>query len=161
MPIARGTLDAVPELANAVPWLSRPQRTVSELPRTFGAMEKAEFSAREYATALDTSLTPGSWLRTILVPRLSDSSEPPRIRALLPGETQQMLRANCFTPHDEFWQQPWLVPRTTPEPELHRRAHQLTHYLAAHVPCFEVRFGIRNPLDELDKALLDLERNPQ
>ncbi|MCI2422141.1 hypothetical protein MOQ72_32395 [Saccharopolyspora sp. K220] len=161
VPIARGTLDAVPELANAVPGLSRPQRTISELPRTFGATEKAEFSAREYATALGASLAPGSWLRTILVPRLSDSAEPPRIRALPPGETQQVLRASCFTPHDEFWQQPWLVPRGRPEPELHRRAHQLTHHLAAHIPCFEIRFGIRNPLDELDKTVLDIERHPR
>ncbi|MGP4018804.1 hypothetical protein [Saccharopolyspora sp. 5N708] len=161
VPVARGTLEAIPELANAVPALSRPQRTISELPTTFGATEKAEFSAREYTTALGTSLAPGSWLRTILVPRLTDTTEPPRVRAIPPAEAQQVLQANCFTPHDEFWQQPWLVPRTTPDADLQRRAHQLIRELAGHIPCFEIRFGIRNPLDQLDKALLDFDRKPQ
>jgi hypothetical protein len=157
VPIARGTLEAVPELAQAVPALSRPQRAVSELPRTFGTSEKAEFSAREYVGALDTALSIGSRLRTIIVPRFTETAEPTQIRAMPREEATRVLRANCFTPHDEFWQQPWLVPRITPEPELHRRAQELTCHLAAHVPCFEIRFGVRNPMHELDNALLNLE----
>ncbi|MEV0702677.1 hypothetical protein AB0I53_32810 [Saccharopolyspora sp. NPDC050389] len=161
VPVARGTIDAVPELGNAVRALSRPQRDVGELPTTFGATAKAEFSAQEYTTALGTSLAAGSWLRTIIVPHLADTTEPTRTRLLPVEEAQQMLAANCFTPHDEFWIRPWLVPRTTPDAELHRHSQQLTQQLAADIPCFEVSFGVRNPLDQLDKAVLDLLRNPQ
>lgn len=161
VPVAKGTIDAVPELHKTVPALSRPQRTISELPTTFGTTAKAEFSAREYATALGASLAAGSWLRTVIVPRLTDSIEPARVRPLPPEEAQQVLETNCFTPHDEFWQQPWLVPRTTTDAALRHRAAQLTRQVAGQIPCIEVSFGVRNPLDELDKAVLQAVRNPQ
>ncbi|MEY7974496.1 hypothetical protein AB8O38_21120 [Saccharomonospora xinjiangensis] len=160
VPVARGTLEAVAELADAVSASSRPQRPVSALPTTFGATDKAEFSAREYAAALGTSLAAGSWLRTILVPRLSDTAEPASIRTLPPAEAQRALWASCFTPHDEFWQQPWLVPRTTPAAALRHQAEPLVREVAETIPCVEIRFGIRNPLGELEQILptMALER---
>lgn len=158
VPVARGTLEAVAELAGAVAASSRPQRPVSALPTTFGTTEKAEFSAREYAAALGTSLACGSWLQTILVPRLSDTDEPASFRTLPPAEARRVLLASCFTPHDEFWQQPWLVPRATPDAALQNRAELLVRDVAETIPCVEIRFGIRNPLGELEQVLPALER---
>lgn len=159
VPVARGTLEAVPELAAAVAGSSRPQRPVTALPKTFGTAEKAEFSAREYATALGTSLTAGSWLRMILVPRLADTTEPVSVRALEPPETRRLLLTSCFTPRDEFWQQPWLVPRATPDAELRHAAELLVADLAATIPCVEIRFGVGNPLGELERILPVCERS--
>lgn len=160
VPVARGTLESVPELTQAAPTSSRPQPAVSQLPRHFGAERKAVFTAREYASALNTSITAGSWLNTILVPCLSDSTEPIGIRTLSATETEDTLRANCFTPHDEFWQRPWLVPRTTPDAELQSRSLQLIRGLANRVTCVEIRFGIRNSPEELTQVLADLSWSP-
>lgn len=160
VPVAKGTIDAVPELDKATASLSRPQATITELPAVFGTRTKAEFTAREYASALNTSLAAGSSLETIIVPRLSNSSEPARWRALSPENAQDMLQANCFTPHDEFWRQPWLVPRTTANSELCERAEQLIRQLSEQVPCFEVSFGVRNPLDALVQAVHEVVRHP-
>ncbi|WP_039739276.1 phosphoenolpyruvate carboxykinase (ATP) [Saccharomonospora halophila] len=157
VPVARGTVEAVPELADAVPGLSRPQRPVDTLPTTFGTTQKVEFSAREYATALGTSLAPGSWLRTIIVPRLTDTAEPATIRTLPPAEARRVLSASCFTPRDEFWRQPWLVPRATPDAALRHHAEPLVRNVADTVPCVEIRFGIRNPLSQLEQLLPTLE----
>lgn len=156
VPIAKGTIDAVTELRSATPRLSRPQQETSELPGRFGATIKAEFSPREYTAALGTTRAPGSWLRTIMVARLTDDSAPARMRELPREHTRQVLAANCFTPHDEFWQQPWLVPRMGPDSELQSHAEQLTQRTADHIRCFEVAFGVRNPLGDLDNALLNL-----
>lgn len=156
--LARGTIDAAPELAKAARALARPQRDPRQLPTAFGATAKAEFSPGEYTAALGTSVAAGSWLRAILVARLTDTTDPARVRPLPPEETQQVLQQNCFTPHDEFWTRPWLVPRTTPEITLRRRAQQLIRQVAADVPGFEVNFGVRNPLDELDKTVRNLVR---
>lgn len=158
VPVGRGTIEAVPELFEAASALSRPQRTIRELPVTFGSLQKAEFSAREFATALGASRSPGSRLRTILVPRLSDTTEPARIRMLTQEETQRVLTESCFTPRDEFWIEPWLVPRTTPDLVLHRAAQHVIRSMVDSVSCFEIRFGVRNPLAELDKVLPALTR---
>lgn len=156
VPIAKGTIEAVDELRNAVHQLSRPQRKLNALSSSFGATEKAEFSAREYATALGTTLSPGSWLQTIMVPRLTDDYAPVQVRELSRDHARRVLGANCFTPHDEFWKQPWLVPRTAPNVEFCRHAEHLVQCIAAQVRCFEVAFGVRNPLTELDNGLLTL-----
>lgn len=160
VPVARGTLESVPELAQALLTSSRPQPAVTELPWTFGSAQKAEFSAREYAAALHTSITAGSWLKTILLPRLTDTAEPLRIRTLAAAESEHTLKASSFTPHDEFWQHPWLIPRTLPDADLQNRSSQLIRNIADRIPCLEVRFGIRNSTDELDRALADLRWSP-
>ncbi|WP_406690382.1 hypothetical protein REH65_31440 [Saccharopolyspora sp. ID03-671] len=160
VPVARGTLESVPELTQAASTSSRPQPAVAQLPRRFGTAKKAAFTAREYASALNTSITAESWLNTILVPRLSDSTEPLRLRTLSEAETEDTLRANCFTPHDEFWQRPWLVPRTTPDADLQGRSLQLIRGLVTRVACVEIRFGIRNSPEELTRALANLSWSP-
>ncbi|WP_338600454.1 hypothetical protein [Saccharopolyspora sp. SCSIO 74807] len=156
VPIGKGTIDAVPELEKAAPILSRPQRAVDGLPATFGSAEKAEFSPREFAAALGASLAGRSRLRTILTPRLTDDSTPARVRELDVDETRRTLTENCFTPHDEFWRHPWLVPRRTTDADLRRGAAQAIDELAGQVPCYEIRFGVRNPLTELDTLLREV-----
>ena len=156
VPIGKGTIDAVPELEKVTPDLSRPQRAVDGLPATFGSAEKAEFSPREFATALGSSLAGRSRLRTILTPRLTDDSTSARVRELGVDEARRTLNENCFTPHDEFWRHPWVVPRRISEADLRRGAAQAIDELAGKVPCYEIRFGVRNPLAELDTLLREV-----
>jgi hypothetical protein len=156
VPVARGTIAATPELSRALNTASRPQPALHQLPAVFGTAAKAEFSAREYAAALGTGLSAGSWLRVIIAARLTDSREPPLIRQLTPAQARDVLEATCFTPHDEFWRQPWLVPRTRPDAHLRQDASRMAAGIAACAPCFEVRFGVRNPRAGLDGAIASL-----
>ena len=153
VPIARGTIDANPRLRHAMAGLSRPQPALHTLPRQFGTSVKAEFSAREYATALGGHLSPAARLGLIIVPRLADTDEPARLRRLPEAGTRAHLQRSCFTPLDEFWREPWLVPRTRTPETLTRAAHALLDRLAQTVPAVEVSFGVRNPADHLARAL--------
>jgi hypothetical protein len=63
------------------------------------------------------------------------------------------LNPPCFTPRDEFWVRPWLVPRQSSDEQLSRQASTAVEYIAANVPCIEVSFGIRNPVGELARVL--------
>ncbi|GGJ05676.1 hypothetical protein GCM10011581_48450 [Saccharopolyspora subtropica] len=156
VPVARGTLDAVPELAVASRELSRRQEDITKLPATFGTVRKAEFSGREFSKALGAGRAAGAWLHSILVPRLTNTADPARITRLPYQETRRVLERNCFTPHDEFWLRPWLVPRRTPVHTLHQHAREVARQVAATVPCHQIEFGVRRSLAELDTALLDV-----
>jgi hypothetical protein len=156
VPVARGTLDATPELGAALLGSSRPQPSRQRLPAVFGTVTKAELSAREYASALGVRLSPASTLRAILATRLTDTTEPPQVRRLSRDEAQLLLQATCFTPRDEFWLKPWLVPRAKPDHVLSRNASRLIRRAALSVPCFELRYGVRNPRSRLADALTAL-----
>ncbi|MPZ00449.1 MAG: hypothetical protein GEU97_21195 [Actinophytocola sp.] len=158
VPIARGTVEAIPELRRTVPALTRPQTPLAQLPTVFGTTHKAEFTAREFATALGVRLTGSGSLTTVLVPRLSDSNEVTSIRRLPAAELEATLRGNCFTPHDEFWLQPWLVPRTRSDDELARHAQQRIPGIAPRLTGYEVRHGVRRGFDELSDVAADLIR---
>lgn len=159
VPVARATIGAVPELGRALQSATRPQQKLDQLPTTFAATFKAEFSAREYARAFDVGLSPGSWLHTLVVPRFSESAEPAAARRLASAEVVGVLTASCFTPNDEFWLKPWLVPRTKSDDALTRHARQTITRLAPRVDAFEVRFGVHNPFDELTDAVADVIRS--
>ncbi|NIJ10480.1 hypothetical protein FHU38_000824 [Saccharomonospora amisosensis] len=159
VPVARGTLEAIDELQAAVPRLSRPQPRPDTIPHAFGATTKVAFSAREFAAALGSSLSRASSLRSVVVPRFTDTDAPLRTRRLDPAEARQVLAASCFTPHDEFWINPWLVPRVRADTDLATFAAKIVTHIAGAVPCVEVTFGVRNSMEELDKALLDIVRN--
>ncbi|GAA0983017.1 hypothetical protein GCM10009555_053860 [Acrocarpospora macrocephala] len=150
VPLARGTIDAFPELRAAIP---TPART--GLPDTFATAAKTTLAARPFAAALGSSLTAGSHLQTLLAPQFSDTAQPPRIRRLTEAETLALLTEECFTPTDEFWQ-PWLVERTTSDTALTRHAALTCEHLAATVPCRQLTFGVRGQITDLHRALADL-----
>lgn len=153
VPVGRGTLEAVPELAKVSKRLSRPQPDLSSLPKEFGAARKAEFTAREFARALGGDLTAGSRLSAIVVPQICDGDVRPRIQPLQPDQARAVLEQNCFTPRDEFWQLPWLIPRVTPDEDLHDHARDLINEVAESVPSCVVSFGTRRPLDEVEAVV--------
>lgn len=159
VPVARGTLEAVDELRTAVSRLSRPQPRLDTISRSFGATTKVAFSAHEFAAALGSSLSRSSSLRSVVVPRFTDTDAPLRTRRLDQAEARQVLAASCFTPHDEFWINPWLVRRVRADTNLAAYAAKIVTRIASAVPCVEVAFGVRNSVEELDKALLDVIRN--
>lgn len=150
VPLARGTIDAFPELLTAIPAAAR-----SDLPDTFATTAKTRLAARPFAAAFGSSLAAGSHLKAILAPRFGDSAQPPRVRRLTEAETFALLTEACFTPTDEFWR-PWLVPRTAADTALTDHAALLCERLAATVPCHQLAFGVRGQLNDLECALADL-----
>lgn len=149
VPVARGTLEAFPALAD------RCEVPISALPRVFGTRDKTALPARVFATALGSGLAASSSLRSVIVPRLTDSAQRPRIQRLDPGRARRVLDESCFTPTDEFWS-PWLLPRTRPDRELRNTARHACALLAETLTCHLVTFGVRRPVHTLTAALADL-----
>lgn len=150
VPVARGTLDAFPELADSV----EPSAS-GALPTRFGTPHKVALSARRFATALGTTMIPTAQLRLIVLPQLTDTGEPARVEQLGAQHAREVLSRCCFTPHDEFWIRPWLVVRTDSDAALAQRARHLVDALAQSVPCVVVHCGVRNPTSALQAAVLD------
>jgi hypothetical protein len=124
---------------------SRPHTALETLPDMFGSPVKAELTAREFATALDARLTASAQLDLLVVPRLTDDDTPFTARSLTPDENHDVLAASCFTPFDEFWLVPWLIPHRAGTVELARRSNRHLTALSTSVSAVEIRFGVRNP----------------
>ncbi|MGH3964004.1 MAG: hypothetical protein ACRDRY_12220 [Pseudonocardiaceae bacterium] len=150
VPVARGTLDAFPELADSVE-----PSVAATLPDSFGSLHKVAISARQFATTLGAAMIPTAKLRLIVLPRLTDTREPARGTRVRPQQARDVLSQSCFTPHDEFWIRPWLVARTESHAALAVRARELVDDLAKSVPCVVVHCGVRNPAGVLQAAVLD------
>lgn len=159
VPVAYGTVSAFPELQGALAGSSRTSRCLDELPRHFGATSKAELSAREFATSLGSTLTGGARLHAVIVPRFSSTDDPAGIRRLEPDELCVHLVTACFTPHDEFWINPWLLPRTKSDRDLSRYAHDRIAGLAGSLAGYELHYGIRTPITELSATLAETVRS--
>jgi predicted ATPase len=153
VPTARGTIQAFPELERLARRATANGVELDKMPADFGSMVKHAFTAREFAEAFDARLISRSALRLVVVPRLADTDEPAQARNLSVPEARQVLAANCFTPRDEFWVRPWLIPRQSSDEQLSRQASTAVEYIAANVPCIEVSFGVRNPVAELARVL--------
>ena len=151
VPTARGTIQAFPELERLVP--HRTGSGLNKMPADFGSAVKHAFTARQFAEAFGARLTAQSLVRLVVVPRLTDTNEPAHARRLSMAEARRTIAANCFTPRDEFWIRPWLVPRRRTEEQLGNQASAAVEYLAESVPCIEVNFGVRNPVSALARTL--------
>jgi hypothetical protein len=153
VPTARGTIEAFPELEQAARRAIADAAELGRMPADFGSTVKHAFTAREFAQAFQADLVPASVVRLILVPHLTDTREPARLRYLSGDEARQVIGANCFTPRDEFWVRPWLIPRQRDHDQLQRQANAAIGDVTAAVGCVEVSFGVRNPIIELVHAL--------
>ena len=125
------------------------------MPADFGTTVKHAFTAGQFAEAFGTRLIAQSTVRLVVVPRLTDTDKPARAHRLPLPEARHIIAANCFTPRDEFWIRPWLIPRRRTDEQLHDQASTAIEHLAATVPCIEVSFGVRNPVSDLARALED------
>jgi hypothetical protein len=153
VPAARGTIEAFPELKDSARRVMAGTADLSRMPAKFGTTVKHAFTARQFARAFNAGLVPASVLRLVVVPHLTDTSEPARVRHLPEAQARQVITENCFTPRDEFWIRPWLIPRQRPDDLLHRQADAAVGHITATVPCVEVSFGVRNPVTGLVRAL--------
>ncbi|MGH3926678.1 MAG: hypothetical protein ACRDTT_28090, partial [Pseudonocardiaceae bacterium] len=153
VPTARGTIEAFPELEHLVRSTTAKDVELDRMPADFGSSVKHAFTARQFAQALGAGLAAASALRLVVVPRLTDTREPARVRRLSEAEARQVVAANCFTPRDEFWVRPWLVPRQRPDEQLGCQANAAIQHIAATVPCMKVTFGVGNPLADLARIL--------
>jgi hypothetical protein len=81
-------------------------------------------TAREFATAMGGRITAGARLGLLVVPRLTDDTAPFNTRPLRLTEAREVLAASCFTPFDEFWLVPWLIPHRDGTDELTARSHR-------------------------------------
>jgi hypothetical protein len=150
VPLARGTINAVPQLRATVPAAVR-----TGLPAAFATPEKTTLAARPFAAAFRSSLSAGSQLRTLLSPRFTDTRQPARLHRLTQAQALTALTQACFTPTDEFWR-PWLVERVISDTDLRAHAAQTCERLAATVPCHQLTFGVRGQATDLHRALDDL-----
>ncbi|HUY50819.1 MAG TPA: hypothetical protein VMV92_34780 [Streptosporangiaceae bacterium] len=126
---------------------------LSRMPAKFGTTVKHAFTARQFAQAFNAGLVPASVLRLVVVPHLTDTSEPARVRHLPEAQARQVITENCFTPRDEFWIRPWLIPRQRPDGLLQHQADAAVGHITVTVPCVDVSFGVRNPVTGLVRAL--------
>jgi hypothetical protein len=151
VPTGWGTIQAFPELEHHAQHPAG--KALGKMPAEFGSTVKHAFTARQFAEAFGARLASASTLRLVVVPQLADTAEPARVRHLSKVYARQIVAANCFTPHDEFWVRPWLVPRQSTDEQLRRQANAAIEHIAATVPCIEVRFGVRNPVSGLARVL--------
>jgi hypothetical protein len=154
VPVARGTLAAFPELH---PFLTTPAAagTPDGLPAIFGTPSKAILAPRAFAAAFDATLTAASRLHAVIVPQVTDTARPVRVRRLHKGAIHRAVRAACFTPVDEFWR-PWLVPRIATAAVLTTAAAEVCAHIAATVPGFSIAYGTHRPVADLTDALTAL-----
>jgi predicted ATPase len=122
VPTARGTIQAFPELERLVRHPAVGGIELDRMPADFGSMVKHAFTARQFAEAFGARLISRSTLRLIVVPRLVDTNEPAHARRLSVAEARRIIAANCFTPRDEFWVRPWVVPHRRTDEQLGNRA---------------------------------------
>jgi hypothetical protein len=155
VPTARGTIQAFPELDRLVRRTAIDGSELTGMPADFGSTAKHAFTARQFARAFGARLVSRSALRLVVVPRLAHTGEPASTRRLSVPEARHLVAANCFTPHDEFWVQPWLVPRHSTNYQLNHHASVAIHHIASAVPCIEVSFGVHNPISDLTRILED------
>lgn len=153
VPTARGTIQAFPELEQLARQLATSRIDLDGMPADFGSTVKYAFSARQFAEAFGARLISHSAIRLVIVPRLTDTAESGHVSRLPVAEAREVIAASCFTPRDEFWVQPWLVPRRRTDEELNSQAAAAIEHLAATVPCVEVRFGVRSPIADLADIL--------
>jgi hypothetical protein len=158
VPTARGTIQAFPELQRLVRRTDVNGTELDRMPADFGSTVKHAFTARQFAEAFGARLISRSALRLVVVPRLADTDEPARARRLSETEARHVVTANCFTPRDEFWVRPWLVPRDRTDDQLSRQAGTAIEHIAASVPCIEVTFGVHNPIGDLARILEHITR---
>ncbi|MGH8879093.1 MAG: hypothetical protein ACRD0P_17420 [Stackebrandtia sp.] len=155
VPTGRGTIQAFPELERLVRRQTADDSALDRMPADFGSTVKHAFTARQFAEAFGARLIARSALRLVVVPLLANTDEPARARRLPVAQARRIIAANCFTSRDEFWVQPWLVPRRRTDEQLDDQASAAIEYLAATVPCIEVSFGVRNPVSDLARTLED------
>lgn len=153
VPTGRGTLQAFPELERLVRRTTVNGIELDRMPADFGSTVKHAFTARQFAEAFGARLISRSALRLVVVPRLADTDEPAQARRLSVPEAHRIVAANCFTPRDEFWVRPWLVPRHSTDDQLGRQAGTAVEHIASAVPCIEVSFGVHNPIGDLARIL--------
>lgn len=156
VPTGRGTIQAFPELERLVRHRTADGGELDTMPADFGSTVKHAFTARQFAEAFDARLIARSVLRLVMVPRLADTDEPARTRHLSIAEARGTVATNCFTPRDEFWVRPWLIPRRRTDKQLDNQASAAVEDLATTVPCVEVSFGVRNPVNNLARTLDEL-----
>ncbi len=158
VPTARGTIEAFPELEHLARRATAEPVELGRMPADFGSTVKHAFTARQFAQAFRTDLVSSSVLRLVVVPQLADTCQPARLRRLSEAEARQVVAENCFTPRDEFWVRPWLIPRQKADELLGRQASAAIQHIAATVPCIEVSFGVRNPITDLARTLDEILR---
>jgi hypothetical protein len=152
VPAGRGTIEAFPELEQAARRAPAGTGGPAGLPAGFGSAVKHSFTARQFAAAFGAGLAPASALRLVVIARLADTRDPARLRRLPKASACRILAESCFTPRDEFWARPWLVPRLRDDHELRHQADAAVAGIAAGIPCVEVSFGVRSPVADLARA---------
>ncbi|GAA2693036.1 MULTISPECIES: hypothetical protein [Actinosynnema] len=145
VPAARGTIEAFPELRALA-------TGHTSLPADFGATTKHPFTARAFAAAFGACLAARSRPRLLLAPRFTDTTTI-STRPVDAERAREILTGICCTPRDEFWTTPWVVPRRRDTHHLTGQARAAVDRLARSVPCVEVHFGVRTPIQDLTRVL--------
>jgi len=150
---AAGTISAFTELRAIAGAEVAAQAGTSQPHATFGTSIKRAYTPSQFAGAFRSGVGSASALRLVIMPELMDAAEPASLEWLRGARALPAIAGSCFTPRDEFWTTPWLIPRHTPDSTLRLRADAAVGVITAKVPCARIRFGVRGSFSGLEDAL--------
>jgi len=145
--IGRATIEGIPKLQRflGAAALARPQLLGQDpalLPIEFASSKKIELTPRELATVLGGSVACAAPLHAIVLPELGQDERPAWCERASVAQARAALEASCFTPEDETWLSPWLLPRAS-RALLAEAARATCEALAASVPAYRVGLGVQ------------------
>lgn len=146
--IGRATIEGIPKLRRFLGGaeLARPQLLGQDpalLPIEFASSKKIELTPRELATVLGGSLACAAPLHAIVLPELGQDERSAWCERASVEHARAVLEASCFTPEDETWLSPWLLPRRASRALLAETARATCEALAASVPAYRVGLGVQ------------------
>jgi hypothetical protein len=80
-------------------------------------------------------------LHALILPVFSSHTHRFDLMDLSPAQALALLQQEIYTPLDERWRRPWILPRLQTEEILRRQAKELMNHLVQVLPLLRVRFG--------------------
>lgn len=104
--------------------------------------EKREVTPRALMQALGCRFQGRAPLRALLFPVFSLQTHDVDLTDVSPEQARELLQQEVYTPTDEQWRRPWILPRNQTEEMLGRQGEALINHLVQICPLLQVRFGL-------------------
>ncbi|GAA2843854.1 hypothetical protein [Crossiella cryophila] len=147
-----GTAGVFPELAALAtrpgrlarpqhPLFSTPHADFAEVLAAAGPGTKLEFAPAELTELLGIPLVDQAPLRCLIFAAIDRDRREVAAEPVGPAEAVAELLAQCFTPDEEKWITPWLLPRSRDADRMRRDAAAALRRVASDLPCYRLRYG--------------------
>ncbi len=103
--------------------------------------EKREVTPRALMQALGCRFQGQAPLHALLFPVFSPQTHGVDLTDTSPEQARVLLQQEAYTPTDEQWRRPWILPRDQTEEMLARQGKALINHLVQIRPLLQVRFG--------------------